>query len=673
MKLRHIRNCKGGIKLENNRDGTEQEEKEISLEKEDIEKMEKFDLLSDKFFEAAYSLHDPVKKVRVLDWGQCRATELSCKTLYDSLSKAHKKKMEELEKEDKSIAKMLYNKKSSFTDFDFGEREYKQMRCGLWQADECGVVRFSEKKDELACYHPITIVQILKSMETGKEKVKLAYKKGNEWYEHITDKGVIASANKIVGLAEYGISVTSETARSLVNYLSDLENLNIQNIERRVSTEKLGWHGDEFLPYGEDGIILDSSDRFNSVLSAIKQEGSFADWINLIKEIRAAGRFEAVITIVASFASVLLEPLNMNSFIVNLWGDTGKGKTVTLMVAASVWADPTEKGGYMADPKDTPTYRELLQNFLNNLPVMLDDMAKVKEQFDGDYSELVYSLCAGKGKGRANKDLGLNSATSWKQIILTNGEHSLISETTQGGAVNRVIDVEMDDGYIYQNGNKVVETVSKNYGFAGRYFVENIKKMDKEEIVKIYDRHYKTLYEMSKKADVEKEEKQLIPMAVLLTADEILDEKMFADGKRLDINKCFDILKDKEEVSENARAYDYIMSEIVVNSSKFDATGDMGECWGKMTETEVYIISTVFDSLCKKGNFSRKSFLNWARKKKYLVSDAHEKRGTTRTRINDKQCRCVCIKIEQSEDIKLETDKDGFVDLKNNQIEMPFN
>ena len=150
MKLRHISNCKGGIKLENNRDGTEQEEKEISLEKESIEKMEKFELLSDKFFEAAYSLHDPAKKVRVLDWGQCRATELSCKTLYDSLSKAHKKKMEELEKEDKSIAKMLYNKKSSFTDFDFGDREYKQMRCGLWQADECGVLGFSEKKDDLA-------------------------------------------------------------------------------------------------------------------------------------------------------------------------------------------------------------------------------------------------------------------------------------------------------------------------------------------------------------------------------------------------------------------------------------------------------------------------------------------------------------------------------------------
>lgn len=44
----------------------------------------------------------------------------------------------------------------------------------------------------------------------------------------------------------------------------------------------------------------------------------------------------------ASFASPLLEPLNCLPFFVHLWGvDSGTGKTVALMVAASVWGDPT--------------------------------------------------------------------------------------------------------------------------------------------------------------------------------------------------------------------------------------------------------------------------------------------------------------------------------------------
>ena len=162
-------------------------------------------------------------------------------------------------------------------------------------------------------------------------------------------------------------------------------------------------------------------------------------------------------------------------------------------------------------------------------------------------------------------------------------------------------------------------------------------------------------------------------MSVLVTADEILGEKMFADGKRLDINRCFDILKDKEEVSENARAYDYIMSEIVVNSSKFDCNGDMGECWGKMNDTEVCIISTIFDKFCKTGNFSRKSFLNWARRRGYLTELKGDNKNTKKMRINGQLCRCVCLKLEQHEEELQEKDKDGFINVENSQIDLPFN
>ena len=77
--------------------------------------------------------------------------------------------------------------------------------------------------ETLACYHPILPVQRLVNAETGKEKVKLAFKKGARWKEIIVDKGIIASNNKIVSLADYGVSVTSETSKALVRYLSDLE------------------------------------------------------------------------------------------------------------------------------------------------------------------------------------------------------------------------------------------------------------------------------------------------------------------------------------------------------------------------------------------------------------------------------------------------------------------
>ena len=112
--------------------------------------------------------------------------------------------------------------------------------------------------------------------------------------------------------------------------------------------------------------------------------------------------------------------------------------------------------------------------FLTTFPMLIDDMAQLKNKYDGDFSELIYMLCSGKGKDRANVTLGLNKQTTWRNVILTNGEHSLVTETMQGGAINRIVDVRMDEGYIFENGNQVVETIKANYGFAGRLFIETI-------------------------------------------------------------------------------------------------------------------------------------------------------------------------------------------------------
>ena len=42
----------------------------------------------------------------------------------------------------------------------------------------------------------------------------------------------------------------------------------------------------------------------------------------------------------ASFASVVLEPCGLLPFFLHAWGGTETGKTVGLMIAASVWACP---------------------------------------------------------------------------------------------------------------------------------------------------------------------------------------------------------------------------------------------------------------------------------------------------------------------------------------------
>lgn len=48
----------------------------------------------------------------------------------------------------------------------------------------------------------------MKNLETGEERIKLAYKRNNQWNEIIVPKTVVTSASKIVALSGRGISVT---------------------------------------------------------------------------------------------------------------------------------------------------------------------------------------------------------------------------------------------------------------------------------------------------------------------------------------------------------------------------------------------------------------------------------------------------------------------------------
>lgn len=403
------------------------------------------------------------------------------------------------------------------------------------------------------------------------------------------------------------------------------------------------------MPYGRD-IIFDNESRFKAAYEAVHEEGERDVWYKLIKQIRRSERFEPKIYLAGAFASVLIEPLNALPFIINLWGDTGKGKTVAIMLAASVWAYP---GGtdYITDPKSTATALELRMDFLNNLPMLIDDMAQIKEKYQGDFSELVYMLCSGKGKDRANATLGLNKGTSWKNVILTNGEHSLATDTMQGGAVNRIIDVEMAEGYIFEDGNQVVETLKKNYGYAGRDFIDVINMIGVDRIREIQKDFIEQIKEAARSVGVEKEEKQILPMSIILTADKLATDYLFEDDIYMDVIYCVELLKSRNEVSENDRAYDFIMSDIAIHRNNFVPGSDgtyRGECWGCFEKEYVVIQNNVFSDMCKRGNFSSKAFLSWASKHDLIQGQGGK--NTKQKRFGDSSPRCVFLKLPDDTD-----------------------
>ena len=608
-------------------------------------------LLSDDVMNKVFEEANEVSRAKLILALRDRAMVLRCVSKFDAIINAWKKMERQIEKGRKEAQKTQPPPNDNFTAFDYFDDGH-ELACGAWVADQNGVVGYDMFGKHIACYHPILITKTLMNNETGNEKVRLAFRKGSWTWRVITvDKGVIASASKIVGLADKGISVTTESAKLLVRYLSDLENLNMFTIERGVSTSKMGWIGDDFMPYDQN-IEFDAYDQFRELCESLEPHGSYEKWKALVAEVRKGGRYEPRLYMAGAFASILLKPLNILPFILNVYGASGGGKTVSIMIATSVWASPSTEHSYMADPTDTLAGFERKENTLNHLPLVLDDLSKTRDKYADGFTDLVYMICSGRGKGRSNVNLGLQKIATWQNICLTNIERPLATETMRGGAINRILDFEMDEGAIFKNGNRVVSIINQNYGWAGEDFVRTIKNMDNAEIKEIYQGFLSKIKEIAAADGDEKEEKQEIPLAILLTADKIATDTIFQDGLYLDVEKCVGQLKSKKDVSENERAYEFILSEIAVNANRFvpdDEGNYRGECWGKIDGDYLVIISNAFDKIAERGNFSKKMFLQWAKSHDLLQCDKNGK--TTKVcRFDAGLVRCIYLKAHGEED-----------------------
>ena len=621
-----------------------------------MKEMSEFDadsILDDEVFIELFEMEDPILRSKTKVQLTRRAKQLGVKSDFEEIMKGYNqadREMKRQEQENRTVCTV-----DNYTNFT---GPHDRMYCGAWIADDRGVfAQNSGRVDEVACYHPILPVERLRNLETGEEQIKLAYKRNNQWQDIVVPKTMITSANKIVALSGRGISVTSENAKLLVKYLADVENGNDDYIDVQYSTSKLGWINDQFIPYDTD-IIFDGDNRFKQAFESVSDHGSFDVWLRHVRELRASGRMEVKFLLAASFSSVLVQVLGGLPFFVDLWGETEGGKTVSLMVAASVWANPDESR-YIGNFKTTDVALESKADMLNHLPMFLDDTSTVSARIRDNFEGIVYDLCSGKGKSRSNKELGINRENRWRNVMICNGERPLSSYVNQGGAINRILEVECGEK-IYQDPQKTAETVKKNYGHAGKEFVEIIKELGEDEIRSIQKEFQKQLL------DTDKMQKQSISLSIVLAADKIATDYIFKDGQYISVEEAKKVLIDRNELSDNERCYHFIQDKVAMNGHRFDAMTSC-EKWGIVENGYAIFYNSAFDQICKDGGFSKKSFLSWAAKKGIIQQDS-KGNHTKQKKIDGKNSRCVFLQLNPEENV----DDDGFASIDETQEELPF-
>ena len=527
------------------------------------------------------------------------------------------------------------------TDFSGQEME---LDCGGWTASDTGIYGTDKMGFEVvACYHPIMPVQRLVNIDTGIHKVKLAFSLGKRWNTIIEDRSVISDSRSIIGLSKYGIMVNSETGKAMVRYLADVEQMNYDLIPEVSSVGRLGWIDDYgFSPYVED-LVFDGEEEYRTRFESIQERGSREKWLECVRAVRAGktpGNVIARIVLAASFASVLVKPCNCLPFFVHLWGGTETGKTVGLLLAASVWADP-EIGKYIQTFNATEVSKELGAAFCNSMPLIIDELQLIKDNRK-DFDRMIYQLSEGVGRARGRKQGGLQKTPTWRNCILTTGEFPIISPNSGAGAVNRTIEIDCHAEHLFDDPKQVATTLYGNFGFSGREFVEHLMEEGAQERVQSLQ---EAMQDSLKTGDTM--DKQTASAALILTADRLAEEWIFQDGILLQPDDIRPYLVSKETVNQNGRALQFLYDFININQARFspDADAHQGEVWGDLDEEYAYIIRSKFDQILQDEGYNASAFLGWA-KNNNLILPGNDGKLTRTKRINGRVSRCIWLKTD---------------------------
>lgn len=516
---------------------------------------------------------------------------------------------------------------------------YMQLEAGKYNVDDGGVYTIDGFGSyHVICHHPIIPFECLQNIDTGEEKLNIAYRSRGEWQEKVVSKEILYNSRNISQLVKCGVDVSSETAKELVGYFQEVEALNRNVIPLKKSVGRLGYIGSEgFSPY-VDGLTFDGEQNYSHIFKAIAQKGSYEKWLATANSCRKEN-LTARIFLAASFASALVQPLGCLPFFVHLWGvDSGTGKTVALMLAASVWGNP-EMGEYIQTFNSTQVGHEKTAAFLNSLPFLIDELQLSKDSHGKSRFD-VYQLAQGTGRTRGTKTGGIERTPTWRNTILTTGESPIVGNSAGAGAVNRVIDVECGaNNVVIKNGMEISAVVKQNYGYAGRDFVRKIQFDDTMKSIKeIYSEYFKMLCQS------DTTEKQAMAAALILTADYVADAAIFKSGLVTTVEEMSRFLQTKRSVSAGERGYQYVCDWVAANSNRFK-TGEENnsEVFGVIQDDHAYIIRSKFDEITEKQGFNQRALLSWLKSNnKILVRGRNNTRGK---RINGVNVECIVLKL----------------------------
>ena len=144
-----------------------------------------------------------------------------------------------------------------------------------------------------------------------------------------------------------------------------------------------------------------------------------------------------------------------------------------------------------------------------------------------------------------------------------------------------------------------MQIIRDNYGFAGKEYIEYIKKLPLEQLKNRYDDLFAKL-----KDNTDSTDKQLMAMTFLLLSDELSEQCIFKGEKHLSIENIKPFLTSQKEIDNSERAYNWAVNWVSQNMNRFkDSINNNGEVWGKIKDDVAIINKNVLTEYLQRAGF----------------------------------------------------------------------
>lgn len=509
------------------------------------------------------------------------------------------------------------------------------------------------KSEKTVSKKPILPVAIMDNADTDIQKVQIAMWDCGKWKRITVNREVLTNSSKIIALANQGVPVGSDNARLMSVYFNLLLAEFDERIPRNPARSVMGWVEQDgqqlFMPYS-DGLSFDGEDTYKYLYNSIRCRGTLQDWIDYTIPLRVSAP-EIRLVMAAAFASPLIELIGENPFVLHLWGGTGTAKTVSLLIAASIFGDP-KPGKLVRTMNMTANSMLSTAAFLNSIPFCGDELQTIKSRWNNSYDQLIMQITEGIDRGRMRYNQ-IEEVKSWKCSFIFTGEEPCVKAVSGGGVANRVVQIEVKEKLV-DDGNAVANFYRTHYGAAAPEYIDALQS-GLFDIEGMYRKYFAEILSKSDTTD-----KQAGAMALMLTGDKIAHDIFWADEPDMEVDWIVKYLASAKQVDASERAYQYVCGVISENNANFTDASRI--TWGKANEDgTVYFNKGVLSRIMTEAGYDYD-----ACKKAWERNGHIQKRSDGRylhqIKLND--INTYCVKFDMPSD-----DQNGFPDYKG---EIPF-